>query len=80
MIVAGYRRSHLCKDAPNYEMPADAGSDNVYNVTVVATDAGVDDDDENEMMAMRDVVITVTNEEEDWDGNSVGHSSRRHWG
>ena len=52
------------KDAPNYEMPADAGSDNVYNVTVVATDAGVDEDDENEMTAMRDVVITVTNEEE----------------
>ena len=29
------------KEAPNYEMPADAGRDNVYNVTVVATDAGV---------------------------------------
>ena len=52
------------KDAPNYEMPTDAGGDNVYNVTVVATDAGVDDDDENEMTAMRDVVITVTNVEE----------------
>ena len=52
------------KDAPNYEMPADAGSDNVYNVTVVVTDAGVNDDDENEMTAMRDVVITVTNVEE----------------
>ena len=45
-------------------MPADAGSDNVYNVTVVATDDGVDADGENEMMAMRDVVITVTNVEE----------------
>ena len=52
------------KDAPNYEMPADAGSDNVYNVTVVATDDGVDADGENEMTAMRDVVITVTNVEE----------------
>ena len=28
------------KEAPNYEMPADAGRDNVYNVTVVATDNG----------------------------------------
>ena len=28
------------KDAPNYEMPADAGRNNVYNVTVVATDSG----------------------------------------
>ena len=50
------------KEAPNYEMPADAGSNNVYNVTVVATDAGVDD--KNEMTAMREVVITVTNVEE----------------
>ena len=29
------------KKAPNYEMPADANRDNVYNVTVVATDKGV---------------------------------------
>ena len=60
------------KDAPNYEMPADAGSNNVYNVTVVATDDGVDADDMNEMTAMRDVVITVTNVEEGWDGRVVG--------
>ena len=53
------------KDAPNYEMPADAGSNNVYNVTVVATDDGVGADGENEMTAMRKVVITVTNVEED---------------
>ena len=26
------------KKAPNYEMPADAGGNNVYNVTVVVTD------------------------------------------
>ena len=53
------------KDAPNYEMPADAGSNNVYNVTVVATDDGVDANEMNEMTAMREVVITVTNVEED---------------
>ena len=51
--------------APNYEMPEDAGRNNVYNVTVVVTDDGVDADDENEMTAMREVVITVTNVEED---------------
>ena len=45
-------------------------SDNVYNVTVVATDNGVDTatdtdgDGENKMMATRDVIITVTNVEE----------------
>ena len=54
------------EEAPNYEMPADAGGNNVYNVTVVATDNGVDTDTdtdgdgENEMTAMRDVVIMVT--------------------
>ena len=53
------------KKAPNYEMPTDAGSNNVYNVTVVATDDGVDADGKNEMTAMRAVVITVTNVEED---------------
>ena len=29
------------KETPNYEMAADANRDNVYNVTVVATDKGV---------------------------------------
>ena len=51
------------KDAPNYEMPADAGMNNVYNVTVVVTDAGTGVG--NKMTAMRDVVIMVTNAEED---------------
>ena len=50
------------KEAPNYEMPADSSRDNVYMVTVVATDAGVDS--KNKMTAERAVVITVTNEEE----------------
>ena len=51
------------KEAPNYEMPADAGKDNVYNVTVVATDIGTGKG--NKMTAERMVVIMVTNEEED---------------
>ena len=50
------------KEAPNYEMPADSNKDNVYMVTVVATDAGVDD--KNKMTAERAVVITVENLEE----------------
>ena len=53
------------KDAPNYEMPADAGRNNVYNVTVVATDNGVDSDNKNKMTATRAVTIMVTNVEED---------------
>ena len=57
------------KKVPNYEMPADANRDNVYNVTVVATDKGVATDsvfdEKNKMTATRDVVITVKNVEED---------------
>ena len=52
------------KDAPNYEMPADAGRNNVYNVTVVATDSG-DTRGRNKMTAMREVTIMVTNLDED---------------
>ncbi len=51
------------KKVPNYEMPADANRDNVYMVTVVVTDVGVDE--KNKMTATRDVVITVKNVEED---------------
>ena len=51
------------KEVPNYEKPVDANRDNVYMVTVVATDAGVDD--KNKMTAERALVVTVTNEEED---------------
>ena len=50
------------KDPPNYEMPADSNKDNVYMVTVVATDAGVND--KNKMTAERAVVVTVMNEVE----------------
>ena len=45
------------KQSPNYEAPADAGTDNVYNVTVVATDS----DNQTDMMA---VTVMVTNEDE----------------
>ena len=51
------------KEAPNYEMPADVGMDNEYNVTVVATDDGTGVGDK--MTAMREVTIMVTNAEED---------------
>ena len=51
------------KEIPNYEMPADSNGDNVYMVTVVATDDGVDSN--NKMTAERAVVVTVTNEDED---------------
>ena len=50
-------------------MPEDANRDNVYNVTVVATDKGVATDDvfdeKNRMTATRDVAITITNVDED---------------
>ena len=45
------------KQSPNYEAPADAGTDNVYNVTVVATDS----DNQTDMMA---VTVMVTNADE----------------
>ena len=45
------------KESPNYEDPADAGTNNVYNITVVATDS----DGQTDMMA---VTVTVTNVDE----------------
>ena len=50
------------EEAPNYEMPADSNGDNVYMVTVVATDVGVGGN--NKMTAERAVVITVMNVDE----------------
>ena len=47
------------KNAPDFENPADADMDNVYEVTVKVTDNGVDN--KNKMSATRDVMITVTN-------------------
>ena len=45
------------KAAPDFEKPADADKDNVYEVTITATDG-------NANMATRDVKVTVTNAEE----------------
>ena len=49
--------SKLPAAAPNFEKPADADKDNVYEVTITATDG-------NANMATRDVKVTVTNAEE----------------
>ena len=46
------------KDSPNYESPTDAGMDNTYNVSIVATD------DEG-LTGMKALIIKVTNEQED---------------
>ena len=46
------------KQSPNYEAPADAGTDNVYNVTVVATDS-------DNQTAMITVTVMVTNVDEE---------------
>ena len=45
------------KQMPNFEMPADSGRNNVYNVTVVATAS-------DEKMAEKPVTVTVTNVDE----------------
>ena len=55
------------KNAPNYESPADANTDNVYTVTVVATDST-----SPRLTATRDVVITITNAD---DGGVITLSS-----
>ena len=47
----------MFKTAPDHEMPGDANMDNVYEVSVEATDS-------ESKIAMRAVTITVTNEEE----------------
>ena len=41
--------------APDYEMPTDMGTDNMYEVTITATDDGTP-----EMTAMQALIITVT--------------------
>ena len=61
-LMIGSNGALTFKEAPNYEMPADAGRDNVYNVTVVATDDGTGKG--NKMTAERMVVIMITNAEE----------------
>ena len=42
------------KNVPNYEMPADTGGNNVYNVTVKVTDG-------RDLSDTRDIAVTVTN-------------------
>ena len=51
------------KEAPNFEKPADANKDNVYEVIVKVTDSGVDN--RNKMSATRNVMITVTNADDE---------------
>ena len=46
------------KDMPDFEMPADAGRNNVYNITITATDSDGQTDRKN-------VTVTVTNVEEE---------------
>ena len=57
------------KEAPNYEAPADANRDNVYMVTVVVTDAGIEG--KGKLSAERDVVVTVTNFNEPVTGDTT---------
>ena len=57
------------KESPNYEMPADANGDNVYMVTVVVTDAGIDG--KGKLSAERDMVVTVTNVNEPVSGDTT---------
>ncbi len=45
------------KTAPDFEMPTDMGTDNVYEVTITATDNGTP-----EKMAMQALTITVTDD------------------
>ena len=47
------------KTAPDYETPTDTGMDNMYEVTITATDNGTP-----AMTAMQALTITVTNEDE----------------
>ena len=57
------------KAKPDYEKPGDANTDNVYEVTVVATDS-------HGNRGTMDVKVTVTNEEEAWSGHAVADCSR----
>ena len=56
---SGMSRMLKFSPAPNYEMAADADTNNVYMVTVKATDRT-----DSTMMDSQEVTVTVTNEEE----------------
>ena len=49
----------MFKSSPDFEEPADAGTDNVYNVVVQASDGGTG------TTARLEVTVTVTNVDED---------------
>ena len=53
------------KVSPNFEAPADMDTDNVYMVTVEASDGTTDN-------VMQAVTVTVTNVDEPGDGDPVG--------
>ena len=53
--------------APNFEAPADAGADNIYNITVTATDNGV-----GSLVDTQNFAITVTDENESVVVDSTG--------
>ena len=55
--------------SPDYEAPAGAGTDNVYEVTVVA--------DDGPNSADLSVTVTVTNDGRDWYGNPDADASHR---
>ena len=59
------------KEAPNFEAPADANRDNMYMVTVVVTDAGIEG--RGKLSAERDVVVTVTNVNEPTTANEAAN-------
>ena len=51
--------------APDFEMPTDTGTDNMYEITITATDNGTP-----EMSATQALTITVTNEDEPHENNA----------
>ena len=55
------------KGSPNFEAPADMDTDNVYMVTVEASDGTTDN-------VMQAVTVTVTNVDEPGNGDPVGES------
>ena len=55
------------KNVPNYEMPADSGTNNAYDVRVRVTDNGIPENriSSSHLSATQDVSISVTNVDED---------------
>ena len=57
LLAAGMVRF---KEPPDYENPQDTGGDNVYEVTIVATEEDDDDPQTTELEARQNIEITVT--------------------